>query len=153
MRAIKLLSQFVIFSAILILFSACRTLPILVPGVHVSGGGHSGGHPPAHAPAHGRRGHHNYHYYPDVEVYFDVGRQSYFYLSGAAWTVSATLPRALRVQLGSHVSMELDTVRPYDYHHKHKKHYPRGHFKKKHRNKHRKKNKGRHQGKHKKNSW
>lgn len=137
------LRRILTFIVVMFALSACRSVPIYVPGVHVSGG-----HPPAHAPAHGRRSHHNYHYYPDVEVYFDISRQSYFYLSGGAWQISATLPHALSLHLGSHVSLELDTVRPYDYHHKHKRHYPRGHFKKKHRNKYKgkKKNKDRGRG-------
>ena len=133
------LRRLLIFIAILFSLSACRTAPIYGPNVSVSGHIGGPGHPPAHAPAHGRRGFHNYYYYPDVEVYFDIGRQSYFYFTDNVWRISATLPHALSLRLGSHISLELDTVKPYHYHKKHRKHYPRGYFKKKH-----KRNKGKH---------
>lgn len=143
MSIFRILRHLAIFSVIIISLSACRSVPIIVPGVGIHVSGHNG-HPPAHAPAHGRRAHHNYHYYPDSEVYFDISRRSYFYLSGGNWTVSATLPHALRLHLGSHVSLELDTAEPYHRHHTNRKHYPRGYFKKKHRGKHKnKKNKKR----------
>lgn len=76
----------------------------LITGCHNFGGGvrvsghYSPGHnaPPAHAPAHGRR-HHSYHYYPNAEFYFDIGRNMYFYLdSHAQWTFSVSLPIHLR---------------------------------------------------------
>lgn len=128
------LRRVLIFIAIIAALPACRTAPVLGPDVYVSG--RIGGH--AHAPAHGPGVFHDYYYYPDVEVYFDVGRGSYFYFTDGIWRASVTLPRPLRLHLGSHISLRLDTPEPYHFHHKHKKHYPRGYFKKKH-----KKNKGR----------
>jgi len=137
-----------ICSVLLLALPACRSIPILAPSVHVSGSTLSGqGGPPAHAPAHGRRAHHNYYYYPDAEVYFDIHRHSYFYLSGGHWQVSATLPRALRLHLGGHISLEMETAIPYRFHHKHKKSYPRGHFKKQRKQKY-KKNKKNNKKKH-----
>lgn len=82
--------------------------------------------PPAHAPAHGRRAQHRYHYYPSSEIYFDIDRKVYFYLSGDGWKISATLPHRLRIGLGDHVSMELETDKPYQEHKKHKGKYPPG---------------------------
>ena len=136
------LKQLLIFFVILLTISACRTVPVRAPGVHVSAGHNS---PPAHAPAHGRRAQYRYYYYPDVEVYFDLRRRSYFYLSNGHWKLSATLPDTLRLRLGTHVSLELETDTPYRYHRQHRKFYPPGYFKKKHK-KHKKHNKGRGQG-------
>jgi len=133
MRFFKLFSQFVIFSLILVLFSACRTIPIIAPSVHVTGHHHSG---------HSRRNHH-YYYYPESEVYYDIGGHSYYYFSGGAWVYSAILPHRLKLHLGPHVSLELNTGRPYVQHHNHRRHYPRGYFKKRHKKGKWKKNKKR----------
>ena len=86
--------------------------------------------PPDHAPAHGYRARHQYQYFPSAMVYHDVERGLYFYLSGPNWQISATLPQELRIRLGSSVSMELDTDKPYIYNDQHKKEYPPGHAKK-----------------------
>lgn len=90
----------------------------------------TGNGPPAHAPAHGYRSHHRYQYYPSASVYHDAGRGLYFYLSGSSWQVSASLPQALQVRLGSSVSMEMDTDKPYLHYEQHKRQYPPGHSKK-----------------------
>lgn len=90
--------------------------------------------PPAHAPAHGRRAQqrYRYYYYPDAAVYFDTGRGMYFYLVDGGWQVSVNLPQRLRIRLGEHVSLELDTAKPYSEYHYHVKRYPPGQWKKKH---------------------
>lgn len=90
----------------------------------------NGNGPPAHAPAHGYRAHHRYQYFPSASVYHDAGRGLYFYLSGSNWQVSASLPIELRTRLGSSVSLELDTDKPYIYHDQHKRKYPPGQKKK-----------------------
>ena len=82
--------------------------------------------PPAHAPAHGYHAKRKYQYYPSSEVYFDSGRGLYFYLSGSNWTMSATLPNSLKIRLGSHVSVEVESDKPYTKHASHKKQYPPG---------------------------
>ena len=87
--------------------------------------------PPPHAPAHGNRAKYQYHYYPSCSIYFDVNRNLYFYLSGENWKLSAELPSKLKVKLGDHVSLELETDRPYTKHKEHKKKYPPGQKKKK----------------------
>lgn len=99
-------------------------------GISHSPGHHKGG-PPEHAPAHGYRAKHKYHYYPDTHVYFDISRELYFYLEGDAWRVSASLPSSLHVQLGGHVTLELDSDKPYEHFKEHKKKYPPGQMKKK----------------------
>lgn len=85
--------------------------------------------PPPHAPAHGYRAKHHYHYYPAAECYRDADSGLWFYLSGDGWKMGASLPVDLRVRLGSSVSLELDTDRPYVHHHEHKRKYPRRHMK------------------------
>ena len=88
--------------------------------------------PPDHAPAHGYRAKHNYRYYPDSHVYFDTGRSMYFYLSDGAWKVSASLPGSLKVSLGSHVSIDMDSDKPYSKYSEHRSKFPPGHKKAKH---------------------
>jgi len=87
--------------------------------------------PPPHAPAHGYRAKYQYRYYPSCSVYYDTGRKIYFYLNGENWQVSASLPSHLSVQLGSGVSIEMDTERPYVDYEAHKAKYPPGQKKKK----------------------
>ena len=89
------------------------------------------GGPPPHAPAHGYRAKHQYRYYPSCSVYYDYGRKIYFYVKGDHWEVGASLPSNLRIGLGDHVSIELDTDKPYIHHAEHVKKYPPGQLKKK----------------------
>jgi len=86
--------------------------------------------PPAHAPARGYRAKHQYHYYPSASVYHDTSRGLYFYLGGSGWQIAASLPQDLRVRLGSSVSIEMDTDKPYIYNDQHKKQFPPGQMKK-----------------------
>jgi len=86
--------------------------------------------PPRHAPAHGYRAKHKYYYYPESRVYFDYNRGLYSYLSGRNWEISAKLPLNLKVQLGNHVSIEMDSEKPFIKHAEHKAKYPPGQFKK-----------------------
>ncbi|WP_155304443.1 hypothetical protein [Desulfosarcina widdelii] len=86
--------------------------------------------PPSHAPAHGYRAKHQYEYYPSSSVYHDANRGLYFYLNGSNWQIAASLPHDLRVRLGSSVSIEMDTDKPYTYNDQHRKQYPPGQMKK-----------------------
>ncbi|MEW5755840.1 MAG: hypothetical protein AB1810_06005 [Pseudomonadota bacterium] len=99
---------------------------------------HSG--PPDHAPAHGYRAKHKYHYYPDSDVYFDSGRRMYFYLSDNRWTMSASIPLNLKARLGEHVTIEMDSDKPYREHDSHRHKYHSKH-KEKHKNHHKEKHK------------
>jgi len=130
-----------IFSTLLVLIlSGCAATS---GGVSVDWGGdrqrqvQNENMPPAHAPAYGRRAQqrYRYDYYPDAEVYFDTGRGVYFYLSDGHWQVSATLPQRLRIRLGEHVSIEMDSDKPYSKHAAHRDKYPPGQLKKKNKNK------------------
>ena len=89
------------------------------------------GGPPDHAPAHGYRAKYTYYYYPGPQVYFDVGRSVYFYMDGGNWRMSVSLPTNLRVTLGDHVTIDMDTDKPYTQFAEHKKKYPPGQLKKK----------------------
>lgn len=90
------------------------------------------GGPPPWAPAHGYRAKHRYRYYPSAEVYFDTGRGLYFYYTDGEWRGSVRLPRYLRAELGSSVTLEMDTSHPYEYHPSVTERYPPGRGKKKH---------------------
>jgi hypothetical protein len=83
------------------------------------------------AKSNSKGGPYSYRYYPSCYVYFDISRKFYFYLAGDGWMVSASLPASMRVQLGDHVSIEMDTDRPYTKFKEHKKKYPPGQLKKK----------------------
>ena len=87
--------------------------------------------PPPHAPAHGYRAKHTYRYYPDAQVYLDISRELYFYLDDGMWRISVSLPRYLHVRLGDHVTIHMNSDRPYTKYSHHKKKYPPGQMKKK----------------------
>jgi hypothetical protein len=87
--------------------------------------------PPAHAPAHGYRAKYTYRYYAAAHVYFDIGRELYFYLEGQKWRVSASLPYHIRTRLDpDYVLIDMESDKPYTKHAKHKKHHPHGKTKK-----------------------
>ena len=89
------------------------------------------GGPPPHAPAHGYRAKYKYRYYPTCGVYYDINRELYFYLEGANWRISASLPHAVQLGLGGYVGIEMDEDKPYVYYGEHKRKYPPGQFKNK----------------------
>ena len=109
--------------ALLLGFSACASTGIYIPGPMVQEG------PPPHAPAHGYRAKHTYYYYPDAEVYFDVGRSVYFYMHGDNWRMTTALPGSLSLHLGDHVRLDMNTDKPYVDFHQHRKKYPPGQMK------------------------
>jgi hypothetical protein len=82
--------------------------------------------PPPWAPAHGYRAKHQYHYYPASYVYFDIGRQLYFYYQGTGWQVSARLPAGIRIDIEDYIVLEMETDKPYQYHAEVAKRYPPG---------------------------
>jgi len=133
MSKMFILSGFVLF---LLSFSGC---------ISIGGGAHLGeiskpkGGPPPHAPAHGYRAKHSYNYYPSAHVYFDTSRKVYFYLDRDNWRMSVSLPESLKVNLGNHVTIDMDTDKPYVKFVEHKKKYSRGQVKKHKKNKKKKK--------------
>lgn len=118
----------------LLLFTGCHNYG---GGVTVRGGyPYSQPIPPAHAPAHGRR-HHLYHYYPNAEFYFDVGRNMYFYLdTRGQWSFSVNLPHHLRGFLhNDFVEFEMENDRPYLRHEYHRNKYKKHKYKHKYKSK------------------
>jgi hypothetical protein len=97
--------------------------------------------PPPWAPAHGYRAKHQYHYYPSSHVYYDTGRNLYFYLEGDTWRFGASLPAGIKLEVGDHVTLEMDTDKPYEFHTDVVKKYPPGQLKKKNKVKGQKKGK------------
>jgi len=83
----------------------------------------SPGHPPW-APAHGRRGKHQYYYYPASYIYFDAHRGLYFYSRDDKWLVSRSLPRGVHVQKTDYVVLDMDTDSPYQFHGEVARKYP-----------------------------
>jgi hypothetical protein len=96
--------------------------------------------PPPWAPAHGYRAKHKYYYYPSPHVYYDIGRKLYFYLEGDNWRFGVSLPTGIHIALSDHVTLEMDTDKPYEFHSDVIKKYPPGQMKKK--KKHKDKGKG-----------
>jgi len=126
----------------LLLYLICIFFIFSFSGCTTTGGGiHIGTHPPdtkvkkggppPHAKAHGYRAKHTYQYYPSASVYFDAYRKVYFYLEGDNWRMSVSLPQNLRFRLGDHVTIEMDTDKPYTSYEEHKRKYPPGQLKKK----------------------
>lgn len=66
----------------------------------------------------------SYWYYPNVQVYFDVNRQIYFYFSNNRWVQARVLPPTLRARLGSYVPIHSRYNQPYIEHHEHSRKYP-----------------------------
>jgi hypothetical protein len=87
--------------------------------------------PPPWAPAHGYRAKHRYFYYPSSYVYFDTGRNLYFYFEGGQWRVAASLPAGIKLNVNDYVILEMDTDKPYQFHSEVVKRYPPGHQKQK----------------------
>ncbi len=80
--------------------------------------------PPSHAPAHGYRRKFGYDYYPDAHVFYAPDRGTYFWLQGETWKVGVELPSHIALNLGGHLSIELDTQTPYEQHHAVAKKHP-----------------------------
>jgi hypothetical protein len=101
-------------------------LPILAAGFLLTSGLGTEvlGGPPPWAPAHGYRAKHTYSYYPARQVYYDTKRNLYFYYHNGQWQMSGSLPFKLRISLGSNVTLEMGTDRPYEHHSEVKKNYP-----------------------------
>lgn len=80
--------------------------------------------PPPWAPAHGRRAKHAYYYYPGCDVYYRPADRMWIFLDGGKWSVGASLPGTVRLDLSSSISLEMDTDRPYIHHEKVRSFYP-----------------------------
>jgi hypothetical protein len=81
--------------------------------------------PPPQAPTHGSRASHQYRYYPQEQVYFDPGRQVFFYLDGPNWRMNASLPGPLQVNHSQYVTVEVEHQQPYLEFENHKAKHPK----------------------------
>ncbi len=118
-------SALVFLSAWAFLLTGCTLAPVSVghdPGYHH---GPSGG-PPPWAPAHGYRAKYTYRYYPSLQIYYDLNRELYFYLSDGQWRTSKRAPATYRSRRGDGVTLHMRTGRPYHYHQDVFKRYPPG---------------------------
>lgn len=93
------------------------------------------GGPPPWAPAHGYRAKHRYRYYPSSCVYYERKRGVYFYYKDREWRVSVSLPSSIQIDVDDHITLEMDTDKPYEWDHEVMKKYPPGQLKKKHKKK------------------
>jgi hypothetical protein len=50
-------------------------------------------------------------------------------MKGDGWAVGASLPNDLQSSLGTSVSLDLDTDKPYEHHAEHLKQYPKENYK------------------------
>ena len=87
--------------------------------------------PPPWAPAHGYRAKHKYRYYPSSRIYYDTGREIYFYYKNGDWRVSVSLPVGIRIDVNDYVTLEMNADKPYRYHSEVEKKYPPGKVKNK----------------------
>ena len=79
--------------------------------------------PPAHAKAYGQQKKMVYHYYPDLEAYWDSDSNAYMVLRGRNWVALAALPQVPYVSY-TYVVIETETPNPWLNHSSIKKKYP-----------------------------
>ena len=83
--------------------------------------------PPAWAPPYNNIADVPYYYFPDYDMYYDVGAQQYWYLNGGAWVASAGLPaRYHDVDLNRSyvVMLNKNTSKPWTNHTYYTQNYP-----------------------------
>lgn len=123
-----LISAIVIFLLILSL-TGCRTTGRIHIGNTLPGPGPAlnDGTPPW-VPAHGYNAKYHYRYYPYHGVYFDEGRNVYFYRNGGTWIMTDSLPGSIHITVNEYVMLDMDNNRPYMYHNEVVKRYPPGQY-------------------------
>jgi len=57
-----------------------------------------------------------YRYYPSASMYYDEGRNLYFYQQNGQWVQTQTIPSGLQTLVNSYVPMQMNTNLPYTYH-------------------------------------
>lgn len=86
----------------------------------------TGATPPPWAPAHGYREKTRQIYFPQQNMYYDLNRGTYIYLSGRNWVASVGLPsifRNVNLRVAPQVQLMLNTDRPYIYNRTHRAQY------------------------------
>lgn len=85
-----------------------------------------GGGPPPWAPANGYRAKTQHVYFPSLNVYFDVHRNMYYFLSGDRWVISHRLPPAIPLSVfrkAQKIELHIVTPTPYRYNDQHRVKY------------------------------
>ena len=104
--------RFIWLIVILLFISSCR--PTLVqrrPG------------PPSHAKAYGLQKKYVYHYYPDLEIYWDSDSQTYIVFKEGNWVISNSRPLNLS-RSHSYVVIEVEEPKPWLKHSYYKNKHP-----------------------------
>lgn len=104
----------------------CRAADIVLV-VFISAGLAACVHPPRHIgplrdphPAH----YYDYHYYPDVSVYFHLNSGHYFFRDARGWSRARVLPSHIYLDHRARKTIVIRGERPYAGVHEHRKKYP-----------------------------
>ncbi len=62
-----------------------------------------------------------YRYYPLSSIYYDIQKGLYYYQRDDKWVASVSIPAALSTDVGSFITIEMDTDKPYKRHNEVKK--------------------------------
>ncbi len=65
-----------------------------------------------------------YRYYPSKNIYYDIKTGLYFYLKDDRWVSSSSIPAVLSANIGSFITIEMDSDKPYLYHDEVQRKYP-----------------------------
>lgn len=82
--------------------------------------------PPSWAPAHGYRAKTRHVYFPQHNVYFDLHRGVYIYMSGRTWEVAAKLPSSFdsaNLAISAKIELDLDSDTPQEFNRDHRLRY------------------------------
>ncbi|HAW57526.1 MAG TPA: hypothetical protein DCX03_00700 [Bacteroidales bacterium] len=82
--------------------------------------------PPPWAPAHGYRAQVRHIYFPEYNIYFDLKRNVYMFMSGDNWVVGVNLPPHLakeNLKRAAKIELELNIDDPYRFNADHKGKY------------------------------
>lgn len=85
--------------------------------------GKQGGGPPPWAPAHGYRAQTQHIYFPSLNIYFDLHRNLYYFLSGNRWIASPRLPIGIPLpvlQMAPKVQLNVVTPTPFRFNDQHR---------------------------------
>jgi|GEM_PF-6658215 len=85
-----------------------------------------GGGPPPWAPAHGYRAKTRHIYFPAQQMYYDLQKGTYIYMSSGTWQVSVSLPsifQGINLNTANKIELDLDGDNPQRLFEDHKKKY------------------------------
>jgi len=82
--------------------------------------------PPSWAPAKGYKKSIKHIYFPQYNMYYDLKKGTYIYMSGDTWQINAKLPSTflkINFQLAKKIQLNIDTNTPQDFNKTHKEKY------------------------------